>query len=379
MCPSGTARSTPATARVSPNDFSSPVASMASGAPAVVMGLLGLRLPVSVSVRYDEMCAGTERRPPSFADAVDVSATLMSCRAPREPRRKRISRASGPRACSRAGARHHRPEAATAPMCRLLGWATRTPVTLHGLLGDDDLRRLHRAVRSARRRLGHRPLRPRTAPRCASARTPPARGDDFALWARATRYRPGAGAPALGDLGLGGAGSRTRTRSPTAGVAFAHNGSMLAAARPRRAGSPRRSPGCATETTASERYVRALISRAGRGDTPDEAVPDGRRRDRPVVDPQQPELPADDAVSTPPPDELLRLLVCCRYGPDGSLVYHGVRPTPGCGYRQHGRRGRRLLERPGSRLAGAGEPRGLVGGRSPLASSALAIGGWPHR
>ena len=39
MAPSGTARSTPATARVSPNDFSSPVASIASGA-CVVIGLL---------------------------------------------------------------------------------------------------------------------------------------------------------------------------------------------------------------------------------------------------------------------------------------------------------------------------------------------------
>ena len=27
-------------------------------------------------------------------------------------------------------------------MCRLLGWATRAPVTLHGLLGEDDLVKL---------------------------------------------------------------------------------------------------------------------------------------------------------------------------------------------------------------------------------------------
>src|SRR6185437_16611051 len=52
MAPAGTARSIPATARVAPNDFARPVASIASG-PVVVMVLLRRRADVRGTVRRE--------------------------------------------------------------------------------------------------------------------------------------------------------------------------------------------------------------------------------------------------------------------------------------------------------------------------------------
>src|SRR3954447_20749045 len=99
MAPSGTARSTPATARVAPNAFSRPVASMARGAPAVVMGTPRLRVSGRLSPEgslslLTETPPGTERRRPSFrataASAPSVAGTAAG-RPPTSPEEEPMS------------------------------------------------------------------------------------------------------------------------------------------------------------------------------------------------------------------------------------------------------------------------------------------------
>src|SRR3954451_25087260 len=68
MAPSGTARSIPATARVGPKDFSSPVASIASGS-CVVMGL-PTGVPRTVVTCQTQGPPGSDRWPATFCPPV---------------------------------------------------------------------------------------------------------------------------------------------------------------------------------------------------------------------------------------------------------------------------------------------------------------------
>ena len=157
-------------------------------------------------------------------------------------------------------------------MCRLLGWATRTPTSLHRLLGHDDSRRLHRALRASTATAGAWPAAFRAAWRCASARTPPAMSDDFALWSRATRSDLGLVHLRWATLGLPGAARehapvhrRPAWRSRTTGRCSPPPALDCAP-------SPRRRRGCEPATTDSERYFLAVLSQLEDGATPAEAL-----------------------------------------------------------------------------------------------------------
>jgi predicted glutamine amidotransferase len=154
-------------------------------------------------------------------------------------------------------------------VCRLLGWATRTPTSLHRLLGHDDtvefteLSGLHGDGWGLARRVGDGV---EVRKRADAARM----SDDFALWSRATRSD-------LGLVHLRRATLNLRVRMEnthpfTDGrVAFAHNGSIFPppaldelltpAARARQIGD-----------TDSERYFLAVLSRLEDGATPAEAL-----------------------------------------------------------------------------------------------------------
>ena len=109
-------------------------------------------------------------------------------------------------------------------MCRLLGWATRTPVTLHGLLGDEDL--LDFTELSAKHgdgwgvaRSTARGVSVRKRPE--SARTSPR----FDRWSRTRRTDLGLVHLRRATLGL--SVGLANTHPFTDGrVAFAHNGSI---------------------------------------------------------------------------------------------------------------------------------------------------------
>jgi predicted glutamine amidotransferase len=154
-------------------------------------------------------------------------------------------------------------------VCRLLGWATRTPTSLHRLLGHDDLADftelsglhgdgwgLARGVRGG----------VEVRKRADAARM----SDDFALWSRATRSDVGMVHLRRATLGLP---VRLQNTHPfTDGrLAFAHNGSIFPppaldallspAAQARRTGD-----------TDSERYFLAVLSRLEAGATSTEAL-----------------------------------------------------------------------------------------------------------
>jgi predicted glutamine amidotransferase len=154
-------------------------------------------------------------------------------------------------------------------VCRLLGWATRTPTSLHRLLGHDDLTDftelsgLHGdGWGLARRVAGGVEVRKRAN----AAR----RSDDFTLWSRATRSDLGLVHLRRATLGLPVRIENTHPFSDGR-LAFAHNGSIFPppaldpllspAARARRAGE-----------TDSERYFLAVLSRLEAGAGPAEAL-----------------------------------------------------------------------------------------------------------
>ncbi len=138
-------------------------------------------------------------------------------------------------------------------MCRLLGWATRTPTSLHRLLGHDDLvdftelSGLHGdGWGLARGVAGGVEVRKRAN----TARM----SDDFALWSRGTRSDLGLVHLRRATLGLPVRGENTHPFTDGR-LAFAHNGSIFpppaldGAALPRR---PRRcGPGTPTASAIS--------------------------------------------------------------------------------------------------------------------------------
>ncbi len=192
-------------------------------------------------------------------------------------------------------------------MCRLLGWATRGPVTLHGLLGDEDLATFTEL--SAKHGDGWGVARATQSGAKVHKRPDTARGSrSFALWARTH----------AGDLGM--AHLRWATMGLSIGienthpftdgrVAFAHNGSVLSPASLDRLVDPEVAR-LRRGTTDSERYFLAVLTRMADGATPQEALLDT----------------ADEIARTSPftslncllmtPDELVAM---CRYDPAGPL------------------------------------------------------------
>src|SRR4051794_20071498 len=108
MAPSGTARSTPATACVSPNDFSSAVASIASGA-CVVMGVL-----TDGPCRTCHLFRHRVRRPliglQRFSLVESCGLVAISARWPRVRRTGRASRGSAAGGLELLGVQHRAAE-----------------------------------------------------------------------------------------------------------------------------------------------------------------------------------------------------------------------------------------------------------------------------
>ena len=192
-------------------------------------------------------------------------------------------------------------------MCRLLGWATRSPVTLHGLLGDEDL--LGFTELSVKHGDGWGVARA-TADGVKVHKRPETARDSrsFALWTRSHATDLGMAHLRWATMGLG-VGIENTHPFTDGHVSFAHNGSVLSPASLDRLADPsvarlRRG------TTDSERYFLAVLSRMTEGATAQEALRDT----------------ADEIARTSPftslncllmtPDELNAM---CRYDPDGPL------------------------------------------------------------
>ena len=154
-------------------------------------------------------------------------------------------------------------------MCRLLGWATRTPTSLHRLLGHDDLADftelsglhgdgwgLARGVRG-----GVEVRKRATAARMS---------DDFTLWSRGTRSDLGLVHLRRATLGLPVRMENTHPFSDGR-LAFAHNGSISPPPSLDVLISPS-AQGLRRGDTDSERYFLAVLSRLESGATPAEAL-----------------------------------------------------------------------------------------------------------
>ena len=154
-------------------------------------------------------------------------------------------------------------------MCRLLGWATRTPTSLHRLLGHDDLvdftelSGLHGdGWGLARGVVGGVEVRKRPD----TART----SDDFALWSRATRSDLGMVHLRRATLGLPVRAENTHPFTDGR-LAFAHNGSIS----PPPALDTLLSPAAQalrTGDTDSELYFLAVLTHLDAGAAPAEAL-----------------------------------------------------------------------------------------------------------
>jgi predicted glutamine amidotransferase len=154
-------------------------------------------------------------------------------------------------------------------MCRLLGWATRVPTSLLGLLGEADLYDFTEL--SCKHGDGWGLARP-GGPGVEVHKQPDAArmSDDFARWSRADASDLGLVHLRWATLGLD---VRTENTHPfTDGrMAFAHNGSILPPASVDRllsAGAQARRRG----DTDSERYFLAVLSRLEDGVTPAQAL-----------------------------------------------------------------------------------------------------------
>jgi predicted glutamine amidotransferase len=154
-------------------------------------------------------------------------------------------------------------------MCRLLGWATRTPTTLRDLLGDDELDEF--TALSCRHADGWGVARAtadavKVHKRPDAARTSRA----FGLWSRGSASDLGLAHLRWATMGLAVGVENTHPFSDGQ-LAFAHNGSVLHPGSVDRlidpeAGRLRRG------TTDSERYFLAVLTRVRAGATPREAL-----------------------------------------------------------------------------------------------------------
>ncbi|MFP5372642.1 MAG: class II glutamine amidotransferase, partial [Actinomycetes bacterium] len=192
-------------------------------------------------------------------------------------------------------------------MCRLLGWATRSPLTLHGLLGEQDL--VHFTELSVKHGDGWGVARAtRTAVKVHKRPDAAHSSRSFGAWARTHASDLGMAHLRWATMGLG-VGVENTHPFTDGRVAFAHNGSVLSPA----SLDPLVAPpvaGLRRGTTDSERYFLALRSRMADGATPREALLD-------TVD----DITRVSAFTSlncllMTPDELFAL---CRYDPDGPL------------------------------------------------------------
>ena len=163
----------------------------------------------------------------------------------------------------------HSPEEANCRMCRLLGWATRTPTSLLDLLGEGDLDAftelsckhadgwgLARSTREG--------VEVRKRPDAARA------SDDFAALAHGGRSDLGLAHLRWATLGLGVGQDNTHPFSDGR-MAFAHNGSISPPASLDRL-LPRRVRELRRGDTDSERYFLAVLARMADGASPAEAL-----------------------------------------------------------------------------------------------------------
>ena len=154
-------------------------------------------------------------------------------------------------------------------MCRLLGWASRTPTTLSDLLGEQDLADFTElsvkhgdgwgVARATRQGVAVRK-------RADAART----STRFDRWARRRRTDLGLAHLRWATLGLGIGPDNTHPFTDGR-VAFAHNGSIAPPAALDRLLSDR-SRRARRGTTDSERYFLAVTDRMRDGATPQEAL-----------------------------------------------------------------------------------------------------------
>ena len=156
-------------------------------------------------------------------------------------------------------------------MCRLLGWATRTPTTLLDLVGDEDLRTFTEL--SARHGDGWGVARATETGVKVHKRADAARSSrTFARWARG--YASDLGMAHLRWATMGLSVGIENTHPFTDGhVAFAHNGSVLSPAALDALAAPDVSR-LRRGTTDSERYFLALVTRLRQGATPRDALRD---------------------------------------------------------------------------------------------------------
>ena len=154
-------------------------------------------------------------------------------------------------------------------MCRLLGWATRTPTSLHRLLGHDDLTDFTEL--SGLHGDGWGLARAVTGGMEVRKRANAARmSDDFTLWSRATRSDVGMVHLRRATLGL--PVRMANTHPFTDGrLAFAHNGSISPPPALDTLLSPR-ARALRTGDTDSERYFLAVLTQLEAGATPVEAL-----------------------------------------------------------------------------------------------------------
>jgi predicted glutamine amidotransferase len=192
-------------------------------------------------------------------------------------------------------------------MCRLLGWATRVPTTLHGLLDEPDLQDF--TDLSARHCDGWGVARATDTGVKVHKRPHAARSSrSFGAWARSHASDLGIAHLRRATMGLS-VGIENTHPFTDGRLAFAHNGSVLSPASLDRLVTPEVAR-LRRGTTDSERYFLALVSRLADGATPQEALRDT------VADIERtsPFTSLNCLLMTP--DELVAL---CRYDPDGPL------------------------------------------------------------
>ena len=192
-------------------------------------------------------------------------------------------------------------------MCRLLGWATRTPTTLRDLLGDGDLSDF--TGLSAQHGDGWGVARATGTGVKVHKRPDAAHSSrSFGAWSRTSASDLGMAHLRWATMGLS-VGIENTHPFTDGRVAFAHNGSVLSPASLDPLVNPRIAR-LRRGTTDSERYFLTLLTRMADGAPPQDALLDT----------------VDEIAWTSPftslncllmtPDELIAL---CRYDPDGPL------------------------------------------------------------
>lgn len=192
-------------------------------------------------------------------------------------------------------------------MCRLLGWVTRVPTTLHDLLGEEDL--AHFTELSTQHGDGWGVARAAESGVKVHKRPDTARSSrSFAAWARSHATDLGMAHLRWATMGLS-IGIENTHPFTDGRVAFAHNGSVLSPSSLDRLVSPQVAR-LRRGTTDSERYFLALLTRMTHGATAHEALLDTAE-----------EIGRTSAFTSlncllMTPDELIAL---CRYDPAGPL------------------------------------------------------------